>query len=317
MKAKTIKQALRKKFDAFAASIADERVRKLVEDNTIITGGSIVSFLLREKVNDYDLYFRNHETALAVAQYFVTQFTKEPAMTFADHPEQSVPIYVQDKEGRVRIVVKSAGIAAEGKENGYQYFEAVPDEQGEAFVDRLSENVTKADETPLPNEDDGKPRYRPIFMSGNAITLSCSVQLVLRFYGEPEDIHKNYDFIHCTSYWKSWDNELVLPQAALEAILTKELRYSGSRYPLCSLIRIRKFTARGWSINAGQILKMCMQLNELDLTKLEVLEDQLTGVDAAYFVQVLNRIREKQKADGTEGQPVDSTYLMTVIDRLF
>lgn len=313
MKAKTIKQVLRKKFDDFAKSITDERVRKLVEDGTIITGGSIVSMLLKEKVNDYDLYFRDQATALAAAEYFVAQFTKNPAMTFTGVPDREVPIYIENKDNRIKIIIKSAGIASEEKEEGYQYFESRPDEEGESVVDR----VTKADETEVKNEDDGKPKYRPIFMSGNAITLSCSVQLVLRFFGEPEDIHKNYDFIHCTSYWKSWDNELVLPQAALEAILTKELRYVGSKYPLCSIIRIRKFTSRGWSINAGQILKMCMQLNDLDLNKLEVLEDQLTGVDAAYFVQVLERIRAKQKADGTEGAPVDSTYLMTVIDRIF
>lgn len=313
MKAKTIKQVLRKKFDDFTKTITDERVRKLVEDNTIITGGSIVSLLLKEKVNDYDLYFRNRETALAVAEYYVGVFTKKAAITFKENPDLTVPVYIDAKEDRIKIVIKSAGIMAEGVEDGYQYFESQPDVSGEEYVDR----VTKADDTEIKNEDDGKGRYRPTFMSGNAITLSCHVQLVIRFFGEPEEIHKNYDFIHCTSYWCSWNNELVLPGAALEAILTKELRYVGSKYPLCSIIRIRKFTARGWSINAGQILKMCMQLNELDLNDIQILEDQLTGVDAAYFGQVIDRIRAKQKEDGTEGAPVDSTYLMSIIDRIF
>lgn len=181
----------------------------------------------------------------------------------------------------------------------------------------IEDNLEQGDEVPAETLDDGKPKYRPLFISANAITLSHGVQLVMRFVGEPEVIHKFYDFIHCTCYWKSWDGELVLPAAALEAILTKELRYVGSLYPLCSIIRIRKFVARGWQINAGQILKMCFQLNGLDLKDLAVLEDQLTGVDAFYFMQVIERLKEKQKEDGGEPKPIDSTYLMSIIDRMF
>ncbi len=64
-------------------------------------------------------------------------------------------------------------------------------------------------------------------------------------------------------------------------------------------------------MNAGQILKMMMQVSELDLTDHAVLQDQLTGVDAAYFVQLVSKIREK---DPTK---VDSAYLVEIIDRMF
>ena len=61
----------------------------------------------------------------------------------------------------------------------------------------------------------------------------------------------------------------------------------GSKYPLCSIIRTRKFIQRGYTINAGQYLKMAMQLNELDLKDVSVLQDQLIGVDSAYFDMVI------------------------------
>ena len=226
----------------------------------------------------------------------------------------------------IQIVVKSAGIAKEGGTEEYQYFEAQPDQAGQDYVDQTFQmegggsfegQLEKADEVPATAVDDEKPKYRPVFLSANAITLSNGVQLVLRFIGEPEVIHKFYDFIHCTCYWSSWDGELVLPAAALEAIITKELRYVGSLYPLCSIIRIRKFVARGWHINAGQILKICVQLNALDLLNIEVLKDQLTGVDAFYFMQVIGRLKEKQLEEGGDPKPVDATYLMTIIDRMF
>ncbi|MCW3062424.1 MAG: hypothetical protein JWQ02_4245, partial [Capsulimonas sp.] len=78
MKTKTINIVLCRKFDAWLASIEDEAVRDLAARNTIITGGCIASMLLKEPVNDYDLYFRNSETALAVATYYVSQFLKNP-----------------------------------------------------------------------------------------------------------------------------------------------------------------------------------------------------------------------------------------------
>src|SRR3546814_10845460 len=74
MKAKTIKAILAKKFNSFASSIEDEVVRKLVEKNTIITGGCIASMLLGEKINDFDLYFTDHATTKAVAEYYVKRF---------------------------------------------------------------------------------------------------------------------------------------------------------------------------------------------------------------------------------------------------
>src|SRR5690606_25046051 len=153
--------------------------------------------------------------------------------------------------------------------------------------------------------------YRPVFMSTNAITLSHRVQIVMRFYGEPDTIHENYDFVHCTNYWKSWDNELVLRQPALEALLARELRYVGSKYPICSIIRLRKFIHRGWTINAGQILKMAMQVSELDLKDPAVLEDQLTGVDSAYFIQLMAKLKEH------DPEKVNAAYLVEIIDRMF
>jgi hypothetical protein len=147
-------------------------------------------------------------------------------------------------------------------------------------------------------------------MSTNAITLSHRVQIVLRFYGDPDAIHENYDFSHCTNYWTTWGG-LTLRQDALEALLARELRYVGSKYPVCSVMRLRKFIKRGWSVNAGQILKMMLQVSALDLTNPEVLEDQLTGVDSAYFLEVMTKLKEK---DPTR---VNAAYLVEILDRMF
>lgn len=307
MKARTIKTVLKKKHAEWVASIADIAVAKLVEDNTIITGGCIASMLLGEAVNDFDVYFTNHATAKAVAQYYVDKFNEVSPGSGVAGDGTRIDAFVSDEEGRVKVLVKSAGVAVEGGDvDTYQYFEGDPDPSAIAASEYIENAADIADKL----EDETKPAYRPVFMSANAITLSRKIQVVLRFYGNADEIHANYDFAHCTSYWTSRDGNLVLRPDALEALLARELRYIGSKYPLCSMFRIKKFVARGYSINAGQMLKIAMQISALDLTDIDTLEEQLTGVDAAYFVEVVNKLRDK-------GGKVDATYLTEIIDRMF
>lgn len=312
MKAKTIKAVLRKKVDEWLASIEDEAVRKLAAENTIVTGGAIASMLLKEPVNDFDIYFRTHAATLAVAKYYVARFDVKNKAGIA------VPIFVQDDPERIQIVVKSAGIASEeGAEVPYDYFEGRSDEAADTYVGEIMSDpgeISDAQEeikAAARAADDGKPPYRPVFLSTNAITLSHKIQIVLRFFGSPDEIHENYDFVHCTNFWTAWDGELTLRQPALEALLARELRYVGSRYPVCSIIRLRKFIGRGWTINAGQMLKMMMQISALDLTDHAVLQDQLTGVDAAYFVQLVTKLKEN------DPDKVNAAYLVEIIDRMF
>lgn len=313
MKAKTIRAVLRKKIGSWLESIEDENVRKLAKRDTIVTGGCIVSMLLNEKINDFDIYFKTRETTVAVAHYYLNLF-------IANNPNVNSKIELrvdESKSDRVAIYAKSVGIVSENHStDDYAYFESQPDAAGTHYVSEVIGDVGEIEDTyettkEIVRNDDGPSDYRPVFMSTNAITLSGKIQLVLRFYGEPEEIHGNYDFVHCTNYWTAADDVLILKAKALEAILAKELVYVGSKYPVCSLIRLRKFIRRGWQVNAGQIVKMVMQISDLDLKNIEVLRDQLTGVDSAYFAQVLQRLEDKNV------ERIDSAYLIEIIDRIF
>lgn len=305
MKTKTINAILCRKFDSFVASISDEATQILVKANTIITGGSIVSMFLKENVNDYDMYFRNQETALAVAKYYVAQFKTSKA-------GESYEVEAKLVGDRVTVSVaksKNHSVADVPEDpNPPGSFEESLSQADELSTEQIAENKSKADNI---------PKYSPLFLSSNAITLTTKVQLIIRFYGDPAEIHENYDFAHCMSYWSSWDRKVTLNAQALECILSKELRYIGSKYPICSIIRTRKFLARGWTINAGQYVKMCWQVSQLDLTDIEVLKDQLVGVDSAFFNQVIWELTKKQKDNPDAPSKVDGTYLMTLVDRIF
>ncbi len=306
---KTIKKVLGKKFDDFVSSIQDEELRKLVRRDAFITGGSIVSLLLAENIKDFDLYLKTKETAKKLAEYYVKEFKD----THPEFDDGDIFVYDSDEDKRndwngkqrpnpalVKVFVRSRGIAGDANEE-LQKEERTEDEEP------LQERKTEPEA--------GVLMYRPVFLSANAITLSDKIQIVLRFYGEPDEVHKNYDFIHCTCFWEAHNNKLTLPAEALESILAKTLSYQGSLYPICSVIRTRKFLRRGWHLSAGQYLKMCFQISDLDLDDVDVLEEQLTGVDQAYFAQIIKICREKKKQD--VDFRITSAYVCEVIDRIF
>jgi len=161
------------------------------------------------------------------------------------------------------------------------------------------------------DKDDASKLYLPVFFSPNAISLTDKIQVVLRFTGDAKAIHENYDFIHATNYF-TVNEGLVLNQRALESILTKQLMYQGSKYPVTSIIRVRKFLKRNWNINAGELLKIMFQVSELNLKDPNVLEEQLIGVDVAYFGTLVDILRNAKPEGG-----ITSQYLNAIIDKVF
>lgn len=342
MNRKRIQEHLKAKFDDWVNSITDKKVQAAVRHGSIITGGCIVSLLTGEPVNDYDVYFTDEETTYTVAKYYVDIFNKDTAeqKNRLGYKHKAMVLrggndaYIQDQikeqgewswntgmlqipAGRVKIVVRSDGVKGNDK--------AVEDEDGpiapslnpeRIMTDMDDIDYDKECEPPVPKKDEKtRKKYQPKFLTTNAVTLTDKIQCTVRFYGTPEEIHKNYDFVHCTNYWTSYYNQLVLHAESLEAILDKRLIYQGSLYPLSSIIRIRKFIQKGWKINAGQLLKMCFQLSKINLSDIHKLEDQLMGVDTMYFFDLIERLKEQQK-HAPEGT-IDQEYVCTLVDKIF
>lgn len=307
MNAKNIKKVLGTKVQDWIDSIDDDRIALLVRKNVMITGGAIVSLLLNEPVNDYDVYFKNVEACREVARYYMDEWNSM-------HPELAQVSFYEPVLGgesdvvdtnRVQLVIgrgRGQGMVAEDDDTGI-------DDVTEPYTSENEENPTE------PDPKISKPRYRPRFFSTNAISLSDKIQLVIRFTGSIEDIHKNFDFEHTKCCYDFDDNVLTLPARSLECIINKELVYSGSKYPLTSIIRTRKFIMRGWTINAGQYVKMALELNEKNLKDLATFKDQVVGVDSAYFMLALNIIADKMEKDPSF--KLDNTYLFEVINRIF
>lgn len=301
-----IKRQLNKKLEDWLDSIEDEATREAAKKDVIVTGGSIASMLLGEKINDYDLYFRTYDTTLKIALYYVKKFNERPHKTSFGY-DHTPKVKLQKRqnikgeyEDRIVVWMPSAGVASE-EESEYRYFETLGEDEVAEFTESLiTEDISQE-----------KPKYRPVFMSENAITLSDSVQLIIRFYGPPKQIHRNYDFVHATCYYDYANGELVFPPDAMESLLSRTLIYRGSLYPVASIFRMKKFVERGWRITAGQQLKIMWQISEIDMSDYDILRDQLTGVDMAYMFQIVEALKD------VERDKITSSYVAEIIDRIF
>jgi hypothetical protein len=314
MKIKNIKTVLTKKIKSWVRSIDPNEVAVIaaIEKDTLVSGGAITSMLMNEKVNDYDIYFKTVESARVVAEYYLNEYKK-----LKPESPRIRDAYIKVEDGRVLVHIPSVGITD------------VPEDKTEPESDNPDDNVNQYDPENVEeieqviNKDNEPvvetPLYKPKFISSNAITLTDDIQVVIRFTGDITEIHKNYDFTHCKCAFDYSNKNMFIHDDALECMLNKELRYTTSRYPLCSIMRIRKFIDRGWHINAGQILKMAWDLNKLDLKNVHVLRDQLIGVDSAYFGHLLYLIEKKQSETNNKqvDSEIDETYLMEVINLIF
>lgn len=326
LKSRTIRASLKKKMDHWLASLPTN-LRDAIKNDIIVTGGSIASMLLGEPVNDYDVYLATNKSAYLLADHYCKEFIKRRNLKSGDtHAIPEVRMYypekmftpetmyhtVDDPNLKPGIFIQSVGVISESSETTqeYRFFELEPLESTamDSFTEEAFAVLDPVGNPALENA----PHYRPVFMSQNAITLSDKIQVVLRFTGDPEKIHENFDYVHATNYYTYRDNRLELNSRALESLLSKSLRYSGSKYPICSLFRMRKFLDRGWRITAGEITKMAFQISELNMRDPSVLREQLTGVDAAYFHQLIRMIY----SDRSNGVEIDSSYVMELIDSL-
>lgn len=296
MQVNTIRKIIEKKLEDWLSSIKDEPLRLLVRDNILVSGGAITTMLLDQPVNDFDVYIKSIDVLKKLSQYYTAPFK---SITILDG--RFMTDLVNDYEsnygtGSLETDVNKYAISLRN------------------LKDNQLKLIFESDEGGYRIEKESFSNYEPKYFSPNAISLSDDLQIVLRFWGDSTAIHETFDFVHATNYF-TFEEGVVLNAKALESILTKQLFYQGSHYPVTSIIRMKKFLKRGFNINAGEMLKIMFQISKLDLTNPDVLEEQLIGVDVAYFDLLITTLRAKQSKD--PNFKLNPDYLSKLIDKIF
>lgn len=284
----SIRRQIRAAIDSFLESIDDGDIVTSMKKDIIVTGGCIASMLLGEQVNDYDVYFRTKETAASVANYYAKKYLYD------------------SNDNKEFCLAELKGTSDVDHSDPYPYISI---KQHTDIKGGLSDRISVLpDKVAVYTCNNHTSATKPKVFTPSAISFE-KIQIVLRFYGEAEEIHKYFDFVHCTNYYDYNTDKLVLNQNALYSILTKNLKYNGSLYPICSILRTRKFLARNWIISAPQMMKMIIQTQSVNLKDRHTLWDQLVSVDALYFQEFFNRIQSEED--------VDTAYLAEIMEDVF
>lgn len=128
---------------------------------------------------------------------------------------------------------------------------------------------------------------------------SSGVQIVTKFFGEPKDIIKSFDFKHATNYW-TYQGGVVTNTRAVGLVYRRQLQYEPTnKYPLSSFMRVVKFCKRGWNIQLRDMLMLVFKLQMIDLTDINQLLEQTKGVDPNEIHRLID-IFKTMHAEGTQ-----------------
>mgnify|MGYP003637695104 CR=1 FL=1 len=295
----TISKIIKTKMIDWLDTITDELLRDRVRDCLIVSGGCIASMFLDEDVNDFDVYIQDQDVLIALAKYYIDDELVLDGRLKVEYIKKRFDQRDVEDDGHIVHWGDDAFATTD-------YVRLMNLKEDQVKLDVYSEGVRYE---PTKKERKKLGKYHKLFVSQNAISLSGDIQIVTRFSGTASEIHKNYDFIHATNYFTMADG-VITNLAAVESLLTKRLKYQGSLYPVTSIVRMKKFILRGWNIGAGEMLKILFQVSQLELRDIFVLEEQLIGVDIAYFSTVIKIL---SNYDGE----ITSTYLNDIIDKVF
>ncbi|NUJ17477.1 hypothetical protein FKN04_12915 [Bacillus glycinifermentans] len=114
----------------------------------------------------------------------------------------------------------------------------------------------------------GKYKGETLVYTDNAISIGM-YQIITKWVGDPEDVIEEFDFKHNMFYYKDDEIKTLVDWSYLE---DNKLRYNEKRArDICgTIIRIKKFVERGFTITNREVSKMLLKLHEVGFNDREL-----------------------------------------------
>lgn len=138
------------------------------------------------------------------------------------------------------------------------------------------------------NKDD---KFHVKLITENAINLFDKIQLITKFVGTPEEVTHKFDWQHIKSWYSCKEEKLYLTPDVYQLVVEKELIYTGSDYPLSSLMRLKKYIKKGWNVSNTTILHIALDI----VASFNKMEAERQFEQAKYGREQLEKIRRKIK----------------------
>ncbi len=201
---------------------------------------------------------------------------------------------VENLEGEVKEIVKAHCFIAGGcfasllnneEVNDYDFYFTNYDAVNK-FTSNIQSSLKKA--KVFSKQNKLKYTFKQTHESDQALSFEfypdfgkpIKIQFITKYYGEPKEVVGKFDFLHCQSYY--------YPATGDKSVNTdrygKNLEFNlKSPYPMSALKRMVKFVKRGYLIPDGELLKICLAINALEINSNKDVEEQLKGMYNAQF----------------------------------
>lgn len=115
----------------------------------------------------------------------------------------------------------------------------------------------------------GRHKGKVLIVTDNAISIDRKFQIITRWVGTPKEVVEEFDFKHNMFYMHNNGIEALTEWKYLD---DKKLRYNEKRArDICgTIIRVKKFVERGFTITNKEMSKMLLKLHEVGFNEREL-----------------------------------------------
>lgn len=127
------------------------------------------------------------------------------------------------------------------------------------------------------------------FETPNCVTIEANgVKIQLCKYNYPTKalLIESFDFAHVQIAYDIFSQEVTYTEQAKEAFISRTTTFTGSEYPLSSLIRLNKYYERGYITGRGligEVLLIFKAILERGFEDYDDFKDQLNAIDLNFF----------------------------------
>jgi hypothetical protein len=116
--------------------------------------------------------------------------------------------------------------------------------------------------------------------------------------GEPRDVITKFDFTICQGAYRFNDESFVCSPTFMRHLAQRRLVFNVSAgYPICSLFRTRKFTARGYKLSGVEALKIGLSIEKLNMKSFADLRKQMMGIDTLFMKELTEALKKPEQAE--------------------
>ena len=115
--------------------------------------------------------------------------------------------------------------------------------------------------------------------------------IIFDWFQTPEEIFNLFDFSICQSAFDG--DKFYFSDRYFIDVASRALHYNpNTRYPISSLLRLKKYQEKGYKISRNQFLKMCLNIQKKKIETYEELESEIGGVYGIDLDVIMPELKE-------------------------